>query len=167
MSDISLTLSRLWRRMSPDQKMKVARAFWLDDEAVDEQIQAVMLIAQQKKFRAKTVIGLDAERKARHFATLASAPDALVARALIAYHLAEERPMMAAFLDEVGVNHDNGLIKDDEVAPDASRIAPAARALGERFPSESVTLYLSTLLCQDPETWGALAEVLPQPAAQG
>jgi hypothetical protein len=164
MPDISLTPSRLWRRMSSDQRVKVARAFWLDDEAVDEQIQAVMLIAQQKKFRAKTVIGLDPDRKARHFATLASAPDALAARALIAYHLAEERPMMAAFLDELGVTHENGLIQDDELAPDASKIAPAARALGERFSPESVTLYLSTLLCQDPETWGALAEVLPQPA---
>lgn len=144
--------------------MKVARAFWLDEEAVDEQVQAVMLIAQQKKFRAKTVIGLDPDRKARHFATLASAPDPLVARALIAYHLAEERPMMAAFLDALGVTHENGLIQDDEVAPDASKIAPAVRALGEQFPSESVTLYLSTLLCQDPDTWGALAEVLPQSA---
>jgi hypothetical protein len=164
MPDNPLTPSRLWRRMSSDQRMKVARAFWLDEEATDEQVQAVMLIAQQKKFRAKTVIGLDPDRKARHFATLASAPDPIVARALIAYHLAQERPMMAAFLDSLGVHHDNGLIQDDEVVPDMSKIAPAARALSEKFPSESVVLYLSTLLCQDPETWAPLAEVLPEPA---
>ena len=52
--------------------------------------------------------------------------------------------MMAAFLDELGVNHDNRLIKDDEVAPDASKIA---RQRGPSAGSPSVTLYLSTLLC--------------------
>ena len=28
-----------------------------------------------------------------------------------------------------------------------------------KFPAADVTLYLDTLLCQDPETWGGLADV--------
>jgi len=79
------------------------------------------------------------------------------ARALIVYHLAEQRPMMGAFLDELGIKHENGLIQEDEVKPDADKIAPAAAQLARQFPAEDVKIYLNTLLSQDPETWGGLA----------
>jgi hypothetical protein len=138
----------------------VALAFWRDEEAANDQIQAVLLIAQHKKFRPKTVVGLDETRKARHLASL-GLPDALAGRALVVYHLAEQRPMMGAFLDALGIAHENGLIQDDHVVPDAAKMAPAAAAIADSYPAESVSLYLNTLLCQDPETWGALAE-LPQ-----
>src|SRR5919202_4908052 len=98
MTDTTLTPSRLWKKMTLDQRQRAARAFWLDEEAAQDQLQAAMLIAQQKKFRPKTVVALDIDRKARHFATIAALPDNLAARALIIYHLAEQRPMMGAFL---------------------------------------------------------------------
>src|SRR6476661_9014516 len=102
MTETTLTPSRLWKRMSSDQRQRAALAFWGDPEATDDQVQAAFLIAQQKKFRPKTVIGLDLDRKARHLATLGSVPDAMAARALIVYHLAAQRPTMGAFLDALG-----------------------------------------------------------------
>src|SRR5438552_11559793 len=117
-----LTPSRLWRQMTPDQRLRAAHAFWLDEQAVDDQVQAALLIAKQKKFRPKTVVALDQERKARHLASLVSLPDHLAARALITYHLAEQRDMMGAFLDALGIAHENGLIKEDEVRPDPMKI---------------------------------------------
>ena len=60
--------------MSSDQRQRAALAFWADPEATDDQVQAAFLIAQQKKFRPKTVIGLDLDRKAKHLATLAGVP---------------------------------------------------------------------------------------------
>src|SRR5688572_24493013 len=159
MSDPTLTPSRLWKHMTSDQRLQVAKAFWLDEQATDDQLQAVLLISQQKKFRAKTVVSLDEERKARHLASLGSLPDVLAARALIVYHLAEQRPMMAAFLDALGITHENGLINDDNVAPDPANVSTAAAEIAQQFPPESVSLYLNTLLSQDPETWKALADV--------
>ncbi len=159
MTDTTLTPARLWKQMTPDQKLRAARAFWTDDQAVDDQVQAALLIADRKKFRPKTVVSLDVERKAKHLASLAALPDALAARALIVYHLAEQRPMMGAFLDALGIAHENGLIQEDDVKPDASKMGAAAAALGEKFPAEDVSLYFDTLLCQDPATWGALADV--------
>ncbi len=159
MTETTLTPSRVWKQMTTDQRTRAARAFWSDEEATDDQIQAVMLIAQQKKFRPKTVIGLDLDRKARHFASLAVVPEPLAARALILYHLAEQRPMMGAFLDELGIAHEEGVIQEDAVKPDATKIGPAAASLATKFPREEVALYLNTLLCQDPETWGALSDV--------
>jgi len=166
MTDSALTPSRLLKRMSPELRQQAAKAFWLDEEATDDQVQAVFLIAQQKKFRPKFVLGLDIDRKARHLATLGSLPDAIAARVLIVYHLAEQRPMMGAFLDALGIQHENGLIKDDDVKPDPEKLASAAGQIAQQFPPEHVSLYLNTLLCQDPDTWGAL-EGLPQRTAVG
>src|SRR6059058_2377754 len=126
MTDPMLTPSRLWKRTTAEQRTRIAHAFWSDDDAIDDQLQAALLIAQQKKFRPKTVIGLDVDRKARHLATIGPMPEQIAARALIVYHLAEQRPMMAAFLDALGVKHENGLIQEDEVKPEPEKIGPAA-----------------------------------------
>ena len=156
MTDTRLTPSRLWKTMTPDQRQRAARAFWSDKDARDDQVQAALLIAQQKKFRPKTIVSLELDRKARHLASLASLPDPLAARALIVYHLAEQRGMMAAFLDALGIKHDHGLIDEESVKPDGARVPPAVAKLNAEFPPDDVRLYLKTLLCQDPETWGSL-----------
>src|SRR6266511_3515351 len=155
----TLTPSRVWKRLTLDQRQRVALAFWADEDATDDQVQAAFLIAQQKKFRPKTVIGLDLDRKARHLATLGSVPDPLAARALILYHLAEQRPMMGAFLDALGITHENGLIQEESVKPDAARMPEAVKKISAAFPAEDVRIYLDTLIVQDPETWGPLREV--------
>ena len=159
MTESTLTPARLWRRMTAGQRLKAAQAFWLDEEATNDQVQAVMLISQQKKFRPKSVIGLDLDRKSKHLASLVTLPEAVAARVLIGYHLAEQRPMMGRFLDALGIAHVEGLIKDDDVKPDAAKIREAVSAIAADFPAEDVSLYLNTLFCQDPETWGALDDV--------
>jgi len=150
--------------MTIEQRLHAARAFWQDEGSADDQIQAVLLIAQRRKFRPKSVVALDEERKARHLASLTPMPDAIAARALVAYHLAGQRPMMGAFLDALGIPHEDGLIQDHDGVPDRAKIAAAAAGLVERFPSGDVSLYLNTLLSQDPETWAALRDV-PQRGA--
>ena len=161
MTETTLTPSRLWKQLTLEQRTRAARAFWEDPEATDDQLQAALLIAQQKKFRPKTVVGLDIDRKARHLATLGTVPDQIAARTLVVYHLAEQRPMMAAFLDALGIAHEKGLIQEDSgVKPDPEKIAPAAAELVKQFPADDVRLYLTTLVCQDSETWGSLDETV-------
>ena len=157
MTESTLTPARLWRRMTPDQRIRAARAFWAEETATDDQIQAALLIAQIKKFRPKFVLGLDDERRAKHLASLAALPEALAARALVVYHLAEQREMMGVFLDALGLEHDNGLIKEDEAKPDPAKMEAAVAAITAKYPAEDVSLYLATLVCQDPETWGTLS----------
>src|SRR5436190_23816277 len=92
----TLTPARMWRHLPAEQRQRVALAFWQDEEAADDQVQAALLIAQQKKFRPKTVVALDDDRKAKHLASITALPENLAARALVVYHLAEQRPMMGA-----------------------------------------------------------------------
>jgi len=158
----TLTPSRLWKQMNGAQRLASARAFWANDEAIDDQIQAALLIAQQKKFRSKTVIGLDLDRKSKHLASLASLPDSIAGRVLVLYHLSDQRALMGRFLDALGIEHENGLINEDDLKPDRAKLAPAAAALAHEFPPDDVRLYLTTLLCQDPETWGGLADIVKE-----
>ena len=147
--------------MTIDQRQRAARAFWVPEQPRDSQIQAAVLIAQQMKFRPKFVLGLERERRAKYLASLAVLPDGLAASALVAYHLAEQREMMGVFLDALGLAHDNGIIEEDDAKPDAERIVPAVSAISDRFPADDVSLYLTTLYCQDPDTWAELGK-LPQ-----
>jgi hypothetical protein len=68
--------------------------------------------------------------------------------------------MMGAFLDGLGIKHEEGLIADEELQPlAADRLRDAAKALAASYPAEDVALYLSTLVWQDPETWAGLTEL--------
>src|SRR4029453_3608061 len=116
------------------------------------------------KFRARSVLNLPVDKKTRYLVNLPQVSDSVAARALVNYHLGLKRPMMGDFLDALGIAHDEGLIKDETVVkPDADTLKTAADQIAGKYPAEDVALYLSTLVSQDPETWGELAE-LPQTA---
>jgi hypothetical protein len=51
-------------------------------------------------------------------------------------------------------------------APDPDKLRTGAAALATKFPPEDVSLYLATLVSQDPDTWGGLAD-LPESQPQG
>jgi hypothetical protein len=157
---VTNTPARLWKKMALPHRQKAALSFWQADDAVDDQVQAALLIAQQRKFRPKSVLALDDERKSRHLASMINLPEQVAARALVAYHLATQRAMMGAFLDALGIAHENGVIQEDEVKPDAGKLAPAVDAIAAAYPAEDVALYLNVLLCQDPATWGGLQPIV-------
>jgi hypothetical protein len=111
------------------------------------------------KFRTKSVLSLSLEKRAKYLATLPNISESIVARVLVSYHLERQRPMMGAFLDRLGIAHDNGLITDDAAPkPDGTKLRAAAAELATKYPAEDVSLYFATLVSQDPETWGELAQ---------
>jgi hypothetical protein len=124
-----------------------------------EQAEAVALIAQRIKFRTKSVVSMPIDKKSRQLVALATVSEMMAARLLVAYHLAAQRPMMGGFLDALGIKHDAGLIEDEDMAaPTPEQLRAAATAIAAQYPTEDVALYLSTLVWQDPDTWGALTE---------
>lgn len=139
--------------------MQAAEAFWRDEHAGMEQAEAVATIAQRLKFRPKSAMALPAEKKTKYLVALPKVSEPVAARLLVAYHLEQQRPMMGAFLDAVGIAHEEGLIADENVTPpEPAAIRAAAAAIAKTFPADDVALYLATLQWQDPDTWGALAE---------
>jgi hypothetical protein len=148
----------LWKQMSDAQKMQAAEAFWREADSADQQIEAMVLLAQKLKARPKFIATLAIDRKARHLAHYPGMPDVLAARLLVSYHLAHQRPMMGAFLDALGIAHDNGLISDElEAGVSAEKLKAAADAIAGAYPPDDIRLYFQTLVLQDPDTWAGLS----------
>jgi hypothetical protein len=158
--------SRLWRRMPMERRIDAASLFWDDEHSADQQMEAVASIATHMKFRPRSVVALDPAKRAKYLAQLPTVTDAIAARALVNYHLERQRPMMGAFLDLLEIPHDNGLINEENIAkPDAEKVKQAAKDLATKYPPEDVSLYLATLVSQDPETWESLVDVAEAPSA--
>jgi hypothetical protein len=83
----------------------------------------------------------------------------VAARLLVAYHLEHQRPMMGSFLDALKIKHEDGLIADEGMeSPTPEALAAAAAHLAGQYPQDDVRTYLTTLIWQDPDTWGSLSE---------
>src|SRR5258706_7823190 len=170
MADVSELLrpSRLWKQLSAERKLQAADAFWRDENAANEQAEAIGLIAQRIKFRLKSVITMPVEKKSQYVLSMPAVSEMLAARLLVAYHLAHQRPMMGAFLDALGISHEEGIIAEVDVKPpSADALKKAASSLAASYPAGGVSLYLSTLVWQDPDTWVALAELPECPSFAG
>ena len=157
--------SQLWKQLPADRKLQAADAFWRDEHAGAEQAEVVATIAQRIKFRTKSVVGMPVAKKATHLVSLLTVSEIVAARLLVAYHLHYQRPMMGSFLEALGIAHEDGMIADEKMEPPTpERLKTAAGTLAPLYPAADVSLYLSTLVWQDPDTWGGLTEVLADPA---
>ena len=149
--------TRLWRLMPLDLRVAAAGAFWADEQAALEQAEAVALIARQIKFRPQSIMALPIAMRARHLGGIVQVSDLLAARLVISYHLEHQRPMMGAFLDALGIAHEDGLIKDESpVKPEDAKLDEAVKTLSAAYPKANVARYFWALLWQDSETWGGL-----------
>jgi len=159
---VAPTAGQVWKRMPEEKRRLAADAFWREKEGVEQQFEAMALLAQHHKFRPVFVQRMPIDKRTRYLANYKTMPDALAARLLVSYHLAHQRPMLGALLDALGIAHEQGLITADPDAPlAADHLRGAVESLEASYPQEDVTLYLLTLLSQDPETWKGLAS-LPQ-----
>jgi len=154
----TLLPSQLWKQLSAERKLEAADAFWRDENAAPEQGELLATIALRIKFRRKSVIAMPVEKKARQLVSLPAVSEAVAARLLVVYHVADQRPMMGRFLDERGIVREDGMISEESItAPPQERLAAAAGALVRSFPADAVSLYLSKLIWQDRDTWDSLA----------
>jgi hypothetical protein len=152
--------SQLWKLMPLEKRVLAADAFWRDTEAPEIETQhaeAIVSLARRLNFRPKSLQSASVERRARHLAQMTDVSDSIATRALIAYHFTQQRPLMGAFLDALGIAHDNGLITEEEVStPTAERLSQAVTHVRGGFAAEDVDLYLRTLSTLDSGTWGNL-----------
>ena len=153
--------SVLWKSLTPERKQQAAEAFWRDENAAAEQAEAIAAIAVRIKFRVKSAQALPVEKKARHLVALGNVSEMIAARLLVAFHLAHQRPMMASFLDALGIAHEAGLITAEQVLPPSLESLTAARErLKATFGEAEVDLYLRTLMALDADTWANLDALL-------
>ncbi len=88
--------------------------------------------------------------------------DSLASSLLIALHLGDRSEMLSAFLQQLSIPEEDGVIDaDHDLEPPAEEpLKAAVDMLYERFPREAVQLYLASLVALDEESWGGLVPIL-------
>jgi hypothetical protein len=121
-------------------------------------------LANQRNLR-----GLFIERKppAERFPWMQAAfsrkvSDSLASHVLQAWLLGANKQMLCDFLDAMEIKHDDdGTVEDLPPAPPKEKIAAAVSGLLEKFPAESVAVYLHAFRDMDSTVqWPSLDEVL-------
>jgi hypothetical protein len=162
--------SQLWKQLPAPTRLRLAAAFWADNDTADVQVQhaeATVALARRLNFRVKSVRALPLDTRARYLAHTNDVSDTVAMRALVAYHLAHERPLMASFLDALGLAHDQGVITADQVdPPSAEQVSKAVSAIRASYPVEAVDLYLRTLVAVDADTWREVGPLIVQDEAR-
>jgi hypothetical protein len=153
----STTVRKLWKALSPEERVAAITAALADDENGWVKTTTRVAVASAIKFRPQTVATWPRQKLVTEAARVPIDDVQLLSAFLVDLHLGTRRPMMAAFLDAVGVKHDGGRIDTEasgpiEVTPE--RLRTAADDLASRYPLDEVVTYFLTLLLQDAETWG-------------
>ena len=152
----------------PDRRRRVLAAFWKHGET-HAKLLAQMQLAKALHFREETIRKMPPEKKADLLGSRAASPEfeQTLEMALMQYHTHEQNGMMAAFLDEWKIPHENGSIEADEYpTPSSDQIREAVNKLTS-YEQRDVALYLATagLLMGDDwreSAWPVVEELVPK-----
>jgi hypothetical protein len=126
-------------------RRKILSAFWRYAEPHARLLAAAQL-AKTMHFREESIRKMPLEKKADLLAGRIGAPEfaEAFAIALMQYHTHNQPEMLAAFLDEWGIPHENGSIEvDDYPTPTTDAVRDAAAKLTQ-FPPRDVAVYLAS-----------------------
>ena len=155
----TVTVPELWAALTADERRRGLALSLGDDRDVRRTLVTLLRKTPRYKSFRPTAFG---SWSAEQFADALRAPGLLtpdvMQSALIALHVQDRSAMLAAFLDAVGIPHQNGLITEsvESLPVGQAELLRAADAVAARFPREQVTLYFLTLLVLDPALWGGL-----------
>lgn len=151
------TATRLWKHLPPEERLLAATAFFA--EPPPELAGAALgALVKARHLRPQAARSLAPDAQARILATVLDPGEPLSHGLLVSLHLGHRRPLLGAFLDALGLPHEDGVLKEeaDAVAPVTVEKAKAAVGALPSFPDGEVRTYLNTLWLQDPERWAAL-----------
>jgi len=141
------TARRILRELAPaEARRDILADLWRFGDAPTK-LGAQAFLAKALHFRDVSIKKMPPEKKAELLASRAGLPDAepYLGSALMLHHMHHKAELMAAFLDQWKIPHENGQIVQDEVAaPEPGAVRDAVAALGDRFASDDVRLYLAT-----------------------
>jgi hypothetical protein len=163
------TATRLWKHLPLEERLLAATAFYAEPP---QELAGTALgaLVKARHLRPQAARALAPEAQARILATVLDLGEPLAQGLLVSLHLGKRRDLLGAFLDALGLPHENGVLKEegDAAAPVTVEKAKAAVASLVSFPAAQVRTYLNTLWLQDPERWTALEAALGEtpPAAR-
>jgi hypothetical protein len=162
------TIRKLWKALTPEERTKGITAALADDENGWVKTTTRGAIASALKFRPQTVATWLKQKLVSEAARLPLDDVQLLSAYIVDLHLGHRRPMMAAFLDELGIANEDGRIDSEttDVGPqDATKVRKAADVVAAKYSADEVVTYFLTLLLQDGAVWKGLTEWLSDQSA--
>jgi hypothetical protein len=158
------TAVRLWKRLERDEKVAAAGRFFAEPPQ-EVYGSALGAIVKARHLRPQVARSMSPEEQGRALASVLDPGEPVAAALLVALHLGARREMLTAFLDAVGLPHEDGILKEeaDAVTLDDKRLRAGLDSLKPRFTAHQIRTYLNTLWLQDPDRWDGLRG-LPEPA---
>ncbi|MGI9102467.1 MAG: hypothetical protein ACR2IF_08485 [Terriglobales bacterium] len=146
--------------MGPERRMTAARAFWDSAEQKDSHKQIEAALAQRLHARPQFIRKLSPEKKSSYLA--GDTPNPLLWQALMfSYHFAAHGPMLADFLNTLGIPNDHGRYDAENIPPPtADALEKAVGDLRAKYQPMDVLVYLAALVTSDEQFWGGLAPVV-------
>jgi hypothetical protein len=156
-----LSPGRLWAQLDAATREEAVRSAY-NDGTDGSKIEADMAIAHALRFRPDAVRKLPLDRRVNYVLKNVQVDDSLASTLLLALHLDRRSDLLEVFLGELGIPQNGGLIDEtfDMQPPQADALTRASSRAYESFESGNVDVYLAALLALDPDTWGALRDVI-------
>lgn len=150
---------RVWKRLQREEKVAAARHFFTEppEELYGTALGAVI---KARHLRPQVARSLPPDELAKALAAVLDPGEPLAAALLVALHLGDRREVLKAFLDGVGLPHEEGLLKDDgDTPPTAAALQKGVAALRSGFTAHEARTYLNALWLQDPDRWRGLKDL--------
>ncbi len=150
---------KLWKRLTREERLAAARQFF-SQPPQEVYGTALGAIVRARKLRPQVARSMAPEEQAKALASVLDPGEPLAGSLLVALHMGDRRPLLGAFLDAVGLPHEDGLLKEeaDGIPFTAESARKGVAALRAAYPREQVDVYLNTLWLQDPEHWAPLED---------
>jgi len=158
-----LAPARVWAELDAHTRRHAAEALYRGPASSEAgRSHADLAIAARLRFREIAVRRLPVDRRVKYLVTQVRPDDSLASSLLLALHLGRRRPLLRNFLTQLGIPHEDGLIRDDHDlrSPESARLAAAAKSAYRDHAEDEVDLYLASLLAMDGDVWGGLLPVL-------
>ena len=112
------TATRLWKNLPPEERLAAASAFFAEPPTELAGV-ALGALVKARHLRPQAARALPPEAQSRILATVLDPGEPLAQGLLVSLHLGERRRLLGAFLDALGLPHEDGVLKDeaDAVGP--------------------------------------------------
>ena len=152
---------QIFQSISPDLAQSIFQT--LRDDHRDVYKSILISLAQEKRLRPVFVQRKPVEQQIKWMGDTCKlrACNSVTEHLLQIWLLKSQPEMLKAFLDDLGVEHDDeGTAEDLPDELDAKKLKKAAEGLLKSHPAETVALYLHVFQLQQPGGWPELNELL-------